>query len=239
MRNARFALAALAALAVSLPHAARAQERRPGEESGRWGSFELAAGTYRPDIDSDFPVSQGPYEIVFGGGRDWLFKVHAAKSVYVGWGSLEVGAGAGYFQAEGNARFQDGTASREKTRLRIFPVRATLTYRFDFLERRLRVPLAPYVRGELTRHIWSVSGQGSATGQDGATDGWGVSGGVALLLDVFDPSLAREMDRDSGVNSTYVFLEVTKNRVDDFGSASSWDLSDEKLSLAGGLLFAF
>lgn len=229
--------ASLVAAALALPAAGRAAS--PTDESPRWGSFELAAGTYRPDIDSDFPVGQGPFELVFGGGRDWVFKVHAAKALYVGWGSLEVGAGAGYFQAEGNARFQDGTVSPEKTRLRFFPIRATLTYRADFLERKLKVPLAPYVRGELTRYVWSVSGEGSASGQDGATDGWAVTGGLALLLDVFDPGLAREMDRDSGVNSTYLFFEVTKSRVDDFGSGTSWDLSDEKLSLTGGLLFAF
>jgi hypothetical protein len=41
------------------------------------------------------------------------------------------------------------------------------------------------------------------------------------------------------VNHTYLFFDVTKSKVDDFGGSKSWDLSDEKVSLAGGLMFVF
>ncbi len=56
---------------------------------------------------------------------------------------------------------------------------------------------------------------------------------------MFDPTLARELDSDTGINHTYVFFEARKTRVDDFGSSSSWNLSDDRISLAGGLLFVF
>jgi hypothetical protein len=50
------ALSAIGLVALAAPLAARA-------ESGRWGSFEIAAGTYRPDIDSEFasPLAYEPF----------------------------------------------------------------------------------------------------------------------------------------------------------------------------------
>jgi hypothetical protein len=44
---------------------------------------------------------------------------------------------------------------------------------------------------------------------------------------------------DTGINHTYAFFDVTDTHVDDFGSSSSWDLSDEVLSLGFGLMFVF
>ena len=67
--------------------------------------------------------------------------------------------------------------------------------------------------------------------------GW--SNVTARVIAADDPGLAREMDRESGVNHTYLFFEVTRSTIDDFGSSKSWDLSSEKLSLTGGLLFVF
>jgi hypothetical protein len=75
--------------------------------------------------------------------------------------------------------------------------------------------------------------------EKGATHGWTATGGIAFLLDIIDPTLAREFDRDNGVNHTYLYFEVTKAVIDDFGSKTSWDLSPESLALAGGLTFVF
>ncbi len=36
-----------------------------------------------------------------------------------------------------------------------------------------------------------------------------------------------------------LFFDVTKSKIDDFGSKKIWDLSDERLSLAGGLMLVF
>jgi hypothetical protein len=75
--------------------------------------------------------------------------------------------------------------------------------------------------------------------REGATNGWSVTGGLAFLLDFLDPSLARELDRDSGVNHTYLFVELTRSDIDDFGSSRSWSLSDERFSIGAGLMFVF
>jgi hypothetical protein len=66
-----------------------------------------------------------------------------------------------------------------------------------------------------------------------------VTGGLALLLDIIDRQTAREFDNQTGVNHTYLFFEVTKRTVDDFGSSSSWSLSDKSVGYNGGLLFVF
>ncbi|HEY7723909.1 MAG TPA: MXAN_2562 family outer membrane beta-barrel protein, partial [Anaeromyxobacteraceae bacterium] len=107
--------------------------------------------------------------------------------------------------------------------------------------------LVPYGRLALERWQWWVTNGGGGTASvgggpegSGATTGWAAAGGVAFLLDFLDPGMAREMDRDVGVNHTYLFAEVGRARVDDFGSKKSWQLSnDRKLSWSGGILFVF
>ena len=44
---------------------------------------------------------------------------------------------------------------------------------------------------------------------------------------------------DSGVNHTYAFVEARKTTVDDFGSSSSWIMSEKNVAWSGGLLFVF
>ena len=80
--------ATLLALALAAaPAAARAQP------SPRHGSFELGAGTYRPDIDSAF-APPGPYQQVFGSGRGWMFRAGVSKALYHA-GSARSSSGSG------------------------------------------------------------------------------------------------------------------------------------------------
>jgi hypothetical protein len=228
---------AVALLAAALASAARA-------ESPRWGSFELAVGGYRPDIDSEFPNrSPGPHERAFGRGRGWMFRAGLAKALATGAGSLEVGLSTGYFQEKGNGDSVDASGvvvgrSGDETTFRIVPATLFLTYRFDLLADRYRIPFAPYARVALERYHWWTGGDGAGS-EKGATNGWSATGGLAFLLDVVDPQMARELDLDTGVNHTYLFFEVRKSFIDDFGSSRSWDLSDDGLGWAGGLLFVF
>jgi hypothetical protein len=223
-------------LLIVLVLAPLAAEARTG--SPRWGSFELGAERYRPDVDSEFAASPGPYERIFGGSRGWMFRLGVSKALYTGLGSLEAGVRTGYFQDKGKQLEPGGLRSEVDTVFRIVPTSLAVTYRFDWPVERYSIPLAPYVRASLERYNWWVSGGGDTT-ERGATNGWSATAGLAFLLDVVDPGLARELDRDSGVNHTYVFAEITRSDVDDFGSGSSWDLSDEKLSFGFGLMFVF
>jgi hypothetical protein len=229
------ATAALALLCGAAP--ALAQERQAGI-----GSFEFQAGQYRPMIDSEFPTPSAdplPWAGSFGTSRRWMFKLHGAKAIVHGYGTLEVGGGIGYMSASGHGHFADGTPSQEKTGFRLIPLSLDLTYRVDPVWERLGIPLVPYARVALIRDQWWVTGSGGKSDKSGATNGWSWGGGLALVLDFIDPSLARELDRDSGIKHTMLVFEVAQTSVKDFGSKTSWDLSNDGPMLTFGFLFAF
>ena len=221
-----------AVLAVALATAARA-------ESPRWGSFDLMAGQYLPNVDSEFAAKPGPWETIFGTHRNWMLRGGVSWSVFQALGSLEVGLQSGYFQRSGSAQLLAGGASGDTTTFKMIPTSATLTYRFDLLADRWNVPFAPYGRLALERYNWWVTDGAGHSVKSGATNGWSAAAGLALLLDFFDPTLAREMDQDTGINHTYVFAEARKTYVSDFGSSSSWDLSNDGVSYSFGMLFVF
>lgn len=211
-------------------------------ESPRWGSLELGAGSYSPNIDSEFTPAPGqlpPYQKVFGSGRGWLFRAAVSRALFTRVGSLEVGFKTGYFQKTAKALDSTGQPSGDETSFKFIPTSVMLTYRADFIADWWNIPLVPYGRASLERYNWWTTSGDGTWDKEGATNGWSVAGGLALLLDFFDPQLARELDMDSGINHTYLFFEVQKSKVNDFGSSSSWDLSDPKLSLTGGLLLTF
>jgi hypothetical protein len=230
------AAAAVAILALAAPALA---------ESPRWGAFDLQVGSYRPDIDSEFQGAATPYADIFGAGRPLLWGARFSRSLYWGWGTLDVGVGIGWWSKTGKGLFQGGGTSGDSTALRVLPLQLSLTYRLDAFAG--TVPLVPYGRLALERWQWWVTNGGGGTASvvggpegSGATNGWSAAAGLAFLLDFLDPGMAREMDRDVGVNHTYLFVEAARARVDDFGSKKSWKLSnDRSLSWSGGILFVF
>jgi len=236
MSRAVLAAAALALLGAPVVTLAQSQERRAGI-----GSFEFQGGRYLPMIDSEFtpPGAAAPWEASFGTTRRWLFKARGGKAIISGYGTLELGAGAGYFSATGSGRFEDGSVSAEETRFKLVPLSLDLTYRLDPVFERLGIPLVPFGRIALHRDHWWVTGAGGSASKSGVTSGWGWGGGLGLVLDFIDPTLAREIDRDSGIKHTMVVVEVEKTNVNDFGSKTSWDLSNDGLLLTFGLMFAF
>jgi len=229
--------AAAALLASFLATSARA-------ESPRVGSFDLMAGTYLPNIDSEFsltPGEMGPWEKSFGNGRDLMFRAGGYWAPYNGWGTVEIGGQLGFYGKTGTGQLITGGASGDQTTFRLLPASAVLTYRFDTLGKDGYVlPLAPYVRLALERYTWWVNDGAGKTTKVGATNGWSAALGLCLLLDFLDPDAAREMDRNTGINHTYVFAEVRKTKVNDFGSSSSWNLSDRGgQSWSFGLMFVY
>jgi hypothetical protein len=248
-------LAALAALGIlALP--ARA-------ESPLYGSFQFQLNSYRPNIDAEFKGKLGcnangqatagggtrdcaPFRDVFGTGGSTGFGFQLAKSLYVGLpGTLDLGLGAGYWSKSGKGLVQNSlTASGDDTTFHLVPLSLTLTWRFDGFA--TSVPLVPFLKASLLRYQWWVTGGGGGTASSstgsgsGATMGYGLGAGMAFLLDFLDPQLGREMDRDIGINHTYLYVEATRDKVDDFGSKKSWDLSNDKsLTWSGGILFVF
>jgi len=232
---------ALLALLAAAPAAA--------QQSTRGGSFDFQIQSYRPNIDAEFRGARTPYKDTFGDGRSLVFQLRVARSLFTQWGSLDLGIGIGWSSKTAKG-FLAGTTTRsnDNTSLRILPLNLSLTYRMDWFVDHGGFPIVPYGRISLERWQWWVTNgsggtaktiSGNRTGS-GATNGWSAGVGVAFLLDFVDPGLAREMDRDTGINHTYVFVEGTKTAIDDFGSKKSWDLSnDRSIAWSGGLLFVF
>jgi hypothetical protein len=209
-------------------------------ESDRWGSFEIGAGTYTPNIDAEPLLSTTPFANAFG-GRGWMFHLAVAKSVFTRVGSLEVGLGSGYYRRSGYGHMANAptVASGDPTTFNIIPVTLSLTYRADFLYEWWSIPLVPYGRASLERYNWWITNGNGNTAKYGATNGYSGAVGVVLILDFFDPGLARELDADTGINHTALFIEAGKSKIDDFGSKKSWDLSEKHFTYTGGLLFIF
>lgn len=236
----RLLLAAALALAVGPARA----------ESPRTGSFEVRLSWYRPDLDSEFGGAIHPYADAFGTSKAVMLQLALAKSLWISEvGTLDLGFGAGYWEKYGTGLTPAG-APGDRTTLKMVPLQIYAGYRVDYLFERFGIPFAPYARAALVDHLWWVNdGAGntasftSLTGGtsrgSGQTYGYAFTGGVALVLDFFDPTMAREMDLDTGINHTLVYGDVTKSVIDDFGSKKSWNLSGADLVFSIGLQFVF
>jgi hypothetical protein len=223
----------IAALLAALAPTAR------GAESPRVGSFDFSFGQYRPNIDAELPAA-APWRTAFGTKSPLFFRATASYDVMHYFGSLEVGLQTGYLGASGTGQTLTGQPSSDSTNFRMIPTSAVVTYRFDFLADRFNIPFAPYGRLALERYNWWITDGGGNTTKYGATNGWSAAAGLALLLDFFDPTLARELDQETGINHTYIFAEARKAKVNDFGSKSSFDLSGTgQVNWSFGALFVF
>lgn len=219
-------------------------------ESPRTGSFDLRFSTYRPDIDAEFGGTATPYADSFGTSRALMIQGIFSRSLFVNdTVAVDLGFGAGYWEKYGVGVCTTcvPVQAGDHTSLRVIPLTLAATARLDWLLYEAGVPLAPYVRLSLHDYLWwTYAGSGSVAvgpaGQrgNGQTMGWSITGGLGLALDFFDSQLGREMDLDTGINHTFLFVDVTKAWIDDFGSNSSWNLSpDATVQWNFGLLFVF
>ncbi len=151
--------------------------------------------------------------------------------------------GAGSDGESGSSGESGGPLSlEEETNFVLFPLRLSLTYRWDFLAQDLNIPLAPRVGTGIDYYIWKVTdGSGNVAESNGerargATPGYHVSAGLGFLLDFITPSLAAVFDADWGVNNTYLYGEFEFTRVQPF-QGEGFNLSDETWKI--GLSFEF
>ena len=182
-------------------------------------------------------------------------------------GSLGVGLAVGYGRRTSHA-FQylnnNGTGScslaagncipsGDQTALNMLPVDLLLIYRFDYLALKYKVPLVPYFKIGLSYWFWWIENGGGGVASVvknpakpsdksdgwGGTAGWVLNPGLAILLDVLDPSAARAMDAEIGINHTYLFGELHYADINWFhrGGNATLDLSDVSWNV--GLAFEF
>jgi hypothetical protein len=210
--------------------AARAQtpgamERAPGEVgSERTMEFEVKLGGFTPLVDSDVNLHGAtPYRDTFGSNPMLMLEASGERQLFQAFGSAGVGLSAGFGERFAPAVLSDGSQAGESTGFRLVPLSLFGVYRFDYPAHAWGIPLVPYVKAGLHYTVWwSSKGAALETTSEGAAAiggrfGWGFSGGLSLLLDIFEPRLARDFDTDAGVNHSYLFAEFNYADVNSFG----------------------
>lgn len=212
-------------------------------ESPRTGALRLKLGSFNPRQSFDAGLSQPVYAQTFGDRGLLLFELGYERYLWKKVGALGVGFSAGYGERYGNAFVLNDPAASSgvKTALHLMPLTLYALYNFDYAALKWGVPLTPYARLGLAYTGWWITKGGGveyAGGRRGAGGKWGwtAAGGLAFLLDVLEPRLARDFDTDIGVNHTYVFAEYVMLQADGFGG-TGFDFSDDYLTF--GFNFEF
>jgi hypothetical protein len=190
----------------------RAISLSSAKESPQNALFEIRFGPYAPKIDSAF-TDKHPYADYFGASSKFYFGVEADwqafRIPYVG--VIGPGFGWGYMHASGLAKSAKDPSknSAETTGLTIMPMHVSGVLRLDEPLKRWRVPIVPYAKLGLGLGWWSTSGPGDNQGS-GLSHGREVALGGMFCLNVLDPTSASRLDRDYGVNHSYLFGEWMK-----------------------------
>jgi hypothetical protein len=226
------------------------------DRAGRPGTpqrfaLEFKMGPFLPDVDREYSgAGLGPYAMVFGRtdstgaaidqprafpmpvvAFDWQF-------VYLA-GPLGVGVQAGFFRDKAQALIADPLpgenlrSAADKTSFAMIPLALLLSYRFELMADRLRVPLVPYAKAGLAYSLyWNKSGSGNLARNSrgeaalGGVPGFQANVGAMLRMDFIEPGTAKKLDVLTGINHTYLFGEFQYSRVDNFGVGRSISLGD-------------
>jgi hypothetical protein len=232
-------LASLLTLLLT-PALSHAQTSDDGPESAKNGTFELKLGSYSPNID-DSVEGGDPFEQYFGGGG-LTAEVGVDYHLWQDVGAVSIGFHLGYFNQGTPSLNADGSESADTSRLLILPTRLSAVYRFDYLQDKFDIPIVLSFRAGLDYYFWwALSANKVADTQgskgSGGTAGWHVGGTFYFLLDVLAPQMARSLDQSTGINNSYIFAEIMSAHIDDFGSDTSWDLSDNTFLFGLGFEF--
>jgi hypothetical protein len=197
--------------------------------SPRQWNVELRFGPYRPNVDSEFAdrgQSARPYEEVFSNSRHLMTQLEIDHHLVHRGGTWAAGVGIGYFNVTAAALSQNlQSRSGDATGLRLIPLSAVLIYRADTLRERWGSPIVPYAKLGLDCTLWRIADT-SQPDISGRTFGWHAAAGLTVDLSPLDPDAAAEMDRESGVNQTALFIEVARYSLDGFGSGSALHVGD-------------
>lgn len=126
----------------------------------------------------------------------------------------------------------------DTVRFTVMPLALQAVYRFELLADKVRwVPLVPYVKAGVAYGFWwtkngsgkiAVIKDGDQVVDRGRGGVWGyqLNLGMMLRLDFLDPGTARNFDRISGINHTYLVGEWQLTRLSNFGRKDSMNLGD-------------
>jgi hypothetical protein len=226
----------------ALPAAAEEQTTLSKGETAKSMIAEVKLGPYTPLIDRSLPLK--PYNSTFGSAPMLLGEIEVEYEFFQALGSASVGVSVGYAEKYGKALTDTGATSSETTGIVIEPLKALLSYRFDYLSLHYHVPLVPYAKAAFVMIPFTITKGGQVEVYDGlraAGVKYGFAGtlGLGLTLDFLDQRLARDFDSSMGVNHTYLFGEFAFQEVTDFGTMKSTDLDFSSRHFIFGLALEF
>jgi len=184
--------------------------------------LEIKFGPYSPNLDDDLPGSETAFEHIFGDGSDLMIKGELDLELWRRFGTLGVGGGIGYYSTSAEAFADTGgggttpSTSTERTgsetSITLLPMSLLAVYRFDWPAEKYRFPLVPFVKLGINYTVWWINIDDDTATYDGdeasgGTFGLQFNAGAALLLDVLEPSAAKTLDVELGINHTYLFFE--------------------------------
>lgn len=216
--------AALLLLLAAGPNNTVVQLRPPPPPEPSVGYLiELKMGTFIPRVGDEKGLLYNPYETIFG-NRSMLYG--GGEFDFIAWhryGAVIVGFSAGYSEIYGSALLQSsGAPSSEKAALIVFPLRFPVGYRFDVTWSRWGIPLVPYVKFALLATFWNATKGGRTEVVNGLSGnglkwGWGATAGLAFMLDVLSPQMAKDLSTDTGIRHSYIFAEYNYDQMPSFG----------------------
>lgn len=214
-------------------------------------ALEFKMGPYLPAVDRRYEgAGFGPYATIFGRtdslgntndkpklgvmpvlGFEWQF-LHVA-------GPLAIGTQVAFFRDTAKALLvepdDDGNvrSAADDTAFGMVPLALLLSYRFEYMADKLRVPIVPYAKGGLAYAFWwtkdgngNISRNSMGEKGSGGVAGWQVNAGAMIRLDFLEPNAAIRFDQISGINHTYIFGEYQLSRIANFGAGNSIALGD-------------
>jgi hypothetical protein len=251
-----------AALVLLTSLHARAEEvlEQKKFESPQHFYFEFKLGPYSPDLDSEFDGSAQPFEHIFGEGSDLMLKGELDLELWRGFGTAGVGIVVGYYNntahpfldnsPEGSGATSTHTERSEssETSITLVPVALLAIYRFDWPAENFSIPIVPFIKLGFNYTFWWIDIDGNTSSYadpstnvvhdaSGGTLGWQFNLGGALLLDVLEPSAAKTLDVELGINHTYIFFELAHIGATGLGSDTALNVGDT--SWHGGIAFEF
>ena len=228
--------AAAVALLLGLSAVASQAEAAP-RASKVDSTLDLRFGSWKPAIDDEPGLSGAkPFAEIFEGEDLFYFEGAYGRELLRGFGSLGVNLSLGYGGVAGRSLDLEGARSGDTTTFRMVPARLGLFYRFDWMQERFGLPVVVAGEAGITSIQWWIASEGGISDFEtpegarsvgaGETHGWHAGATAYLLLDTFAPDMARNFDADAGVNNSYLFVNFMRTEADDFGSKTSWSLSD-------------
>ena len=241
----------------AVPAAGKQKPHQIHHRSPQYAAFEIKLGPYSPDIDSEFSGGETPFADLFGDGLSAMIQLEGDWQIWGGFGSIGIGISAGFFTKSARTFQDDGgnnapssgdVRSAGSTSITLVPLALLAVYRFDVLANRWAIPIVPYVKFGPTYTLWFIrdgngdlsrsAGSGSTgdgSSAQGATWGLQFNAGAALQLDFLEPRAAKTLDHETGVNHSYLFVELLLAQANGFGSSSALRVGDT--TLMAGLAF--